>query len=123
MPRSGSAARLFVKVKDGKTLLFDAKYRDLWAEVLPRGDAVSTGDLRAQPEAAWQSNNSISYDELSCTGFGHSNTRTGWRKYAREVVQRPVNLARLAELVTPGYGIPATKQKHEFALNLLANPS
>jgi hypothetical protein len=39
-----------------------------------------------------------------------------------EVVQRPVNLARLAELVTPVYGISAAEQKHEFALRLLAHP-
>lgn len=126
-PRSCRAPALrpdyCVKVKNGKPLLFDAKYRDLWAEVLPREMlyqlAIYALSQRPPGRATilYPTMNSAARDSvIRIHEPVGGNTRA-------EVVQRPVNLARLAELVTPGYGIPATKQKHEFALNLLANPS
>ena len=112
-----------VKTKEGKTLFLDAKYRDLWSEDLPREMlyqlAIYALSQRPPGRATilYPTMNSAARDSVVRIYEPSSgNSRA-------EVVQRPVNLARLAALVTPGPGIYEARQRQEFASQLLANPS
>ena len=112
-----------VKTKDGKTLLLDAKYRDLWSEDLPREMLYQLAiyALSQKPPGratilypTMDSAASDSVVRIYEPAFGNPRA---------EVVQRPVNLRELAKLLPPGPGIHEARQRQEFASRLLANPS
>lgn len=126
-PRSCRAPALrpdyCVKTNDSKTLLLDAKYRDLWSEDLPREMLYQLAIYALSqkppgratilyPTMDWAARDSVVriYDPAS------GSPRA-------EVIQRPVNLTRLAALLPPNPGIYETKQRQEFASRLLMNPS
>ena len=112
-----------VKTRDGKTLLLDAKYRDLWSEDLPRHMlyqlamyALSQKPL-GRATILYPTLNSAARDSVVLIYEPSSGNPRA------EVVQRPVNLGKLAELLPPRAGIHAERQRQEFALKLVVNPS
>ncbi len=112
-----------VKTKDGKTLLLDAKYRDLWSENLPPEMlyqlAIYALSQRPPGRATilYPTMNSAARDSVVRIYEPSSGNPRA------EVVQRPVNMTRLAALLPPGPGIYEAKHRQEFALKLVANPS
>jgi 5-methylcytosine-specific restriction enzyme subunit McrC len=111
-----------VKTKEGKTLLLDAKYRDLWSEDLPREMlyqlaiyALSQRPL-GRATILYPTTNSAARDSVVRIYEPFSGSPRA------EVVQRPVNLTRLAALLTSGPGIYEARQRREFALKLVVNP-
>jgi len=112
-----------VKTKDGKTLLLDAKYRDLWSENLPAEMlyqlAIYALSQKPQGRATilYPTMDSAARDSVVRIYEPSSGNRRA------EVVQRPVNLGDLAKLLPPGHGISDTRERQQFALNLVANPS
>jgi 5-methylcytosine-specific restriction enzyme subunit McrC len=112
-----------VKTRDGKTLLLDAKYRDLWSEDLPRDMlyqlamyALSQKPL-GRATILYPTLNSAARDSVVLIYEPSSGNPRA------EVVQRPVNLGKLAKLLPPRAGIRAERQRQEFALKLVVNPS
>jgi 5-methylcytosine-specific restriction enzyme subunit McrC len=111
-----------VKTKEGKTLLLDAKYRDLWSEDLPREMlyqlAIYALSQRSPGRATilYPTMNSAARDSVVRIHEPSSGNPRA------EVVQRPVNLGDLAKLLPPGSGINAARQRQEFALKLVMNP-
>ncbi len=113
-----------VKTDDGKTILLDAKYRDLWADSLPREMlyqlAIYALSQRSPGRATilYPTMNSAASDSVvQVYDPSSGNPRA-------EIVQRPVDMARLAELLTPSLGIhEARRQRQEFVSRLLADPS
>lgn len=109
--------------KDRKTLLLDAKYRDLWSEGLPREMLYQLAIYALSQKPPGRA--TILYptmDSAASDAIVRIYEPSSGNMRA-EVVQRPVNLARLADLLTPGPGIIVARQRQEFASRLLANPS
>jgi 5-methylcytosine-specific restriction enzyme subunit McrC len=112
-----------VKTNDGKTLLLDAKYRDLWSENLPREMLYQLAIYSLSQKTPGRA--TILYptvDSAARDSVIRIFDPTSGSPRA-EVVQRPVNLALLADLLPPRPGIYETKQRQEFASRLLMNPS
>lgn len=112
-----------VKSNDGKILLLDAKYRDLWQEGLPRDMLYQLSIYALSQKPLGRA--TILYPTMDSTAR-HSVVRifdpsTGSPR--AEVVQRPVDLVRLAALLSQRPGAAETKQRQEFALRLLGDPS
>lgn len=111
-----------VKTKDGKTLLLDAKYRDLWSEDLPREMLYQLAIYAVSQKPTGRA--TILYPTLDSSARdsvvrifepSSGNQRA-------EVVQRPVNLVRLAELLNPSAEIFEKRRRQEFASRLLRDP-
>jgi 5-methylcytosine-specific restriction enzyme subunit McrC len=112
-----------IKTNDGKTLLLDAKYRDLWLEDLPREMLYQLAIYALSQKPPGRA--TILYPTMD-TAARDSVVRIYEPSSGNpraEIVQRPVNLARLAALLPPRPGIYETKQRKEFASRLLAEPS
>jgi 5-methylcytosine-specific restriction enzyme subunit McrC len=112
-----------IRSKEGRTLLLDAKYRDLWTHDLPRDMLYQLAIYALSQKSPGRA--TILYPTLDSVARDSviriyeppsGNPRA-------EVVQRPVNLSRLADLLARGPGNYETRQKQEFASRLLANPS
>ena len=91
-----------VKTEGGRTLLLDAKYRDLWVEDLP---------------AEWLYQLAIYALSQRPPGPGRYEPSSGTPR--AEVIQRPVDLEYLAELILLDPGFTEAKRKQEFATRLL----
>jgi 5-methylcytosine-specific restriction enzyme subunit McrC len=111
-----------VKTDDGKTLLLDAKYRDLWSENLPPEMLYQLAiyALSQKPPGRatilYPTMDSAARDSVVQIYEPSSGNRRA------EIVQRPVNLGELAKLLPPGPGVREARQRQEFASRLLANP-
>jgi 5-methylcytosine-specific restriction enzyme subunit McrC len=94
-----------VKTKDGRTLLFDAKYRDLWSESLPSDMLYQLAIYALSQKPFGRSTilyptmDSAARDSVVRIYEPSSGTSEA------EVVQRPVHLAQLAALLNPNPGI------------------
>jgi len=112
-----------VKTKDGKDILLDAKYRDLWSEDLPPEMLYQLAiyALSQKPPGRatilYPTMNSAARDAVVRIYEPSS------RNPLAEVVQRPVNLGDLAKLLPPRHGVYEARQRQEFALKLVMNPS
>jgi len=112
-----------VKTNDGRTLLLDAKYRDLWSEDLPRDMLYQLAIYALSQKAPGRS--TILYPTMDPVARDAvvriiEPSSGGLRA---EVVQRPVNLAEIEGLLASNAGISGARLRQDFALRLVANPS
>jgi 5-methylcytosine-specific restriction enzyme subunit McrC len=112
-----------VQTKEGKILLLDAKYRDLWSEDLPRDmlyQLAIYGLSQKPPGRA-----TILYPTIDSAARDAVVRiyEPSLGNLRAEVVQRPVNLGELAKLLPPGPGIREARRRQDFASRWLASPS
>ncbi len=106
--------------KEGKTLLLDAKYRDLWSEDLPRRRCCTKLAIYALSQRPTPRRATILYPTMNSAASdsvirifepSSGNPRA-------EVIQHPVSLAWLAALLAPGRGIYEARQRQGVRLEI-----
>lgn len=111
-----------VRAPDGRVLLLDAKYRDLWEQELPREMLYQLALYALSQKPVGRS--TILYPTLAENAVDAvihvSEPFSGSPK--AEVVLRPVDLTRLSELLGMPPGIATQRSRCSFAENLIAVP-
>ncbi len=109
-----------VRTPDGRILLLDAKYRDLWEQELPREMLYQLALYALSQKPVGRS--TILYSTLAATAVDAvihvSEPFSGSRR--AEVVLRPVDLHRLSELLAMQPGVAARRLRCSFAEKLIA---
>ncbi|MFZ0591426.1 MAG: hypothetical protein WAM39_13165 [Bryobacteraceae bacterium] len=114
----------YIKKLDGKIFLLDAKYRDLWEQDLPREMLYQLAIYALSQKPVGRA--TILYptlEKIACDALIEvRDPSTGERR--SEVVLRPVDLERMAELVSapPALDKRIQRARFAFAENLLSDP-
>ena len=111
-----------VRAPDGRVLLLDAKYRDLWEQELPREMLYQLALYALSQKPVGRS--TILYPTLAENAVDaviHVSEPFSGSPRA-EVVLRPVDLTRLSELLGMPPGIATQRSRCSFAENLIAVP-
>ena len=112
-----------IRTPDGRVLLLDAKYRDLWEQELPREMLYQLALYALSQKPVGRS--TILYPTLAPKAadavINVSEPSSGSRR--AEVVLRPVDLNRLSELLGMQPGLGKATACRSFAGGMIARPS